>query len=87
MVRHTGCFTILSLAAVQNDPPDSALLTARIVNPTIERRISIAHTTGRPLSRAARRVNAIVETLLAQELAKGWWTSSSDAPGKALLSV
>lgn len=74
MVRRTGCFTILSLAAIQNDPAEGALVTARIIKPTIDRRISIAHTTGRPLSRAARRVKEITKTLLAQELEKGWWT-------------
>jgi len=72
-VRRTGCFTILSLAAVQNDPADGALVTAHIVKPTIDRKISIAHTTGRPLSRAARRVKEILKTLFEQELDKGWW--------------
>ena len=79
MVRRTGCFTILSLAAIQNDPAELALFTAPIVKPNIDRKISIAHTTGRPLSRAARRVNAIMKSLLAQELAKGWWTPRSHA--------
>ncbi len=74
MVRRTGCYTILSLAAIQNDPADGALVTAHIVKPTIDRKISIAHTTGRPLSRAARRVKEIMKTLLKQELGKGWWT-------------
>lgn len=76
LVRHTGCFTILSLAAVRNDTVDSALTTARIVKPTIDRSVSIAHATGRPLSRAARHVKDILKALLAQEMSKGWWTSA-----------
>ncbi|MDN8611982.1 LysR family transcriptional regulator [Variovorax ginsengisoli] len=81
MVRRTGCFTILSLAAIQNDPAEGRLVTARIVKPTIDRRISIAHTTGRPLSRAARRVKEILKTLIAQELEKGWWTDGRRSDG------
>lgn len=87
MVRRTGCFTILSLAAVQNEPAEGALVTARIVKPTIDRRVSIAHTSGRPLSRAARRVTSILKGLLAQELARGWWTPSSHALGKTQRSA
>lgn len=77
MVRRTGCYTILSLAAVQNDPTNGALITSRIVKPTIDRVVSIAHTSGRPLSRAARRVEHILKTLLTEELAKGWWKTAS----------
>jgi LysR family nitrogen assimilation transcriptional regulator len=78
MVRRTGCYTILSLAAIQNDDPtNGALVTSRIVKPTIDRVVSIAHATGRPLSRAARRVEHILKTLLNEELAKGWWRTAS----------
>ena len=76
--RRTGCYTILSLAAIQNDDPtNGALVTSRIVKPTINRVVSIAHATGRPLSRAARRVEHILKTLLNEELAKGWWRTAS----------
>jgi LysR family nitrogen assimilation transcriptional regulator len=77
MVRRTGCFTILSLAAIQNDPVHGALVTSRIVKPTIDRVVRIAHTSGRPLSRAARRVEDILKALLTEELAKGWWKTAS----------
>lgn len=77
MVRYTGCYTILSLAAVQNDSTNGALITSRIVKPTIDRVVSIAHTSGRPLSRAARRVEHILKTLLTEEIAKGWWKTAS----------
>jgi LysR family nitrogen assimilation transcriptional regulator len=77
MVRRTGCYTILSLAAVQNDPANGALITLRIVKPTIDRVVLIAHTSGRPLSRAARRVEHILKALLTAELAKGWWKTAS----------
>lgn len=77
MVRRTGCYTILSLAAVQNDPVNGGLVTSRIVKPTIDRIVSIAHASGRPLSRAARRVEDIVKTLLTEEVAKGWWQTAT----------
>ena len=76
IVRRAGCFTILSLAALQNDPGERALATAAIVKPTINRIISFAHTSGRPLTRAARRVENIVRSLLTDELAKGWWKTA-----------
>lgn len=77
MVRRTGCYTILSLAAVRNDPANGALVTSRIVKPTIDRVALIAHTSGRPLSRAARRVEHILKALLTEELNKGWWETAS----------
>ena len=76
IVRRSGFFTVLSLAAIQNDSGEGALATARIVKPTIDRVVSFAHTSGRPLSRAARRVENIVRNLLADELAKGWWKTA-----------
>jgi LysR family nitrogen assimilation transcriptional regulator len=75
MVRRTGCFTILSLAALQ-DETSAPLATARIVDPPIQRVVSILHVTGRPLSRAARRVESILFELISAELEKGWWRSA-----------
>lgn len=79
MVRRTGCFTIGSLAAVQQDPHEAPLATARIVQPPIDRVVSMAHKSGRPLSRAARRVEHIVRDLIERELARGWWTTATRA--------
>ena len=76
IVRRTGCYTVLSLAAIQNDLHEEALSTARIVNPTINRVVSMAHLNGIPLSRAARRVENVVKNLLSKELAKGWWKTA-----------
>lgn len=83
IVRRRGCFTLLSLAALQNDIGDGALAMALIVKPSINRVVSFAHTSGRPLSRAARRVENIVRSLLTEELGKGWWKTArriADAP-------
>jgi len=83
MVRRTGCFTILSLAALQ-DETCAPLFTARIIDPPIQRVVSIFHVTGRPLSRAARRVENILFEVISVELEKGWWrsaTSTSPAVG------
>ena len=77
MVRRTGCYTVASLAAIRNDPREGALATARIVNPTIDRVVCIAHTSGRPLSRAARRVQHIVKQLISDELQRGWWRTAT----------
>jgi LysR family nitrogen assimilation transcriptional regulator len=72
MVRKTGCFTILSLAALQ-DEAKTPLAIARIVDPPIQRVISILHVTGRPLSRAARRVENVLLEIISEEVKKGWW--------------
>jgi len=76
MARRRGMYTVLSLAAIRNDPADRALFTARIINPTIERVVLLAHASGRPLSRAARRVEQIIRTIVASEISKGWWKSA-----------
>lgn len=83
MVRRTGCFTILSLAALQNDHPGDRLFTARITSPSIERVVCLANASGRPLSRAARRIEQILKSIIREELRKGWWKSAVD---KGLLS-
>ena len=78
MVRRTGCFTILSLAALQNDTSGDRLFTARITGPTIERVVCLANASGRPLSRAARRIEQILKAAIREELQKGWWKSAVD---------
>lgn len=78
MVRRTGCFTVLSLAALQNDHPTGKLFTARIISPTMERMVCMAHASGRPLSRAARRIEQMLMTVVRNELNKGWWRSAHD---------
>lgn len=76
MARRPGMYTVLSLAAIRNDSLDSPLFTARIIEPTVERVASLAHASGRPLSRAARRVDHILRQIIAGEVSKGWWTSA-----------
>lgn len=76
MARRPGAFTVLSQAAIRNDPADRPLFTARIINPTIERVALLAHASGRPLSRAARRVEQIIRSIVASEISKGWWKSA-----------
>jgi len=85
MVWRTGCYTIASLAAIRQDPHEGQFAVAPVVNPAIVRVISLAHTGGRPLSRAARRVEHQVRQLLAGELSRGWWTTATDTDlGKAI---
>lgn len=76
MVRRTGCFTIFSLAALQEETCPG-LITARIINPTIQRKVSILHASGRPLPRAARRVKTILHNIISAELKKGWWQTAT----------
>lgn len=77
MVRRTGCYTIASLAAIRNDPHESQFAVAPIVQPAIVRVISLAHTGGRPLSRAARRVEFHVKALIQEQLSDGWWKTAT----------
>lgn len=81
MVRRTGCYTISSVAAIRHDPHEIDFAIAPIVNPKMVRVVSLAHTSGRPLSRAARRVEHQVKGLIAQELARGWWKTATDSAG------
>lgn len=71
MVRATGCFTILSLAALRNDP--QPLATVRITNPTFSRTVHLAHGTSRPLSGPSRRVEQLLISLIDEALSEGWW--------------
>ena len=83
MVRRTGCFSILSLAALRVGDGNAPVFAARIVEPCIERRVSLAHASGRPLSRSARRAEGIVRHLLREQLAQGWWTTATPLGGLA----
>lgn len=82
MVRRTGCYTIASVAAIRHDPHETDFAIAPIVKPTIVRVVSLAHTTGRPLSRAARRVERHVKAIIAGELARGWWKTATGSAGQ-----
>lgn len=77
MVRATGCFTILSLAALRNDP--QPLATVRITNPTFSRSIHLARGSSRPLSGAGRRVEQLLVSLIEDALAQGWWKHATPA--------
>lgn len=81
MVRRTGCYTIGSVAAIRHDPHETVFAIAPIVNPKIVRVVSLAHASGRPLSRSARRVERQVKGLIAEELARGWWKTATDSAG------
>ncbi|MDY0308558.1 MAG: LysR family transcriptional regulator [Castellaniella sp.] len=73
-VLRTSDATILSLAALQGIRlREGELHTAHIVDPVIERRISLAYASDRPLSRTARRVEMILRDLLKTKSCEGWW--------------
>ena len=66
--------TVLSLAALQGIRlSEGELYTAHIVDPVIERRISLAYASDRPLTRTARRVEMILRDLLKTESSEAWW--------------
>lgn len=73
MVNRSGCFTILSLAALHSEHRNWQLAAIRIVQPAISRTVSMAHASDRPLSRAAREVQAILSEILRSKLSEGWW--------------
>lgn len=73
-VLRTSEATILSLAALQGIRLcEGELYTAHIVDPVIERRISLAYASDRPLTRTARRVEMILRDLLKAKSREGWW--------------
>jgi len=73
-VLRTSHATILSLAALQGIRlARDELYTAHIVDPVIERRISLAYASDRPLSRTGRRVEVILRELLKARSSQDWW--------------
>ena len=73
LVQHGHGMTVLSLAALHDGLLTPSLVTARIVRPTIERAVSLAHADTRPLTRAAREVARLAARQLRSEAAKSWW--------------
>jgi LysR family nitrogen assimilation transcriptional regulator len=67
-------FTVLSERYARLGPEAEGLTWVPITNPEIQRTISLAHATDRPLSIAARTVQAIVLELLAGLTRGGRWT-------------
>lgn len=65
--------TILSGHAVLRERRAGMLQAARIVNPGLDRTITIATTTHRPLSLAAREVAKLLRSILEQIAADGRW--------------
>jgi LysR family nitrogen assimilation transcriptional regulator len=73
MVNRSGCYTVLSLAALHSEHRNWQLAAIRIVEPAVSRTVSMAHASDRPLSRAAREVQAVLSAVLRAKLAEGWW--------------
>jgi LysR family nitrogen assimilation transcriptional regulator len=73
MVNRCGCYTVLSLAALHSEHRNWQLAAIRIVQPAVSRTVSMAHASDRPLSRAAREVQAVLSSILRAKLAEGWW--------------
>ncbi len=73
LVQRGRGMTILSLAALHESPLSPPLHTARIVRPTIERTVSLAHVDDRPLTKAAREVARLTAALLRAQAAEAWW--------------
>jgi LysR family nitrogen assimilation transcriptional regulator len=73
IVASTDLFTIYSRAALQGRGFQNLLHPVRIVNPCIERKILLAHMSGRPLTRVARSVDKYVRQILLEAAASDWW--------------
>ena len=73
LVQRGHGMTILSLAALHDGLLKPPLATARIVRPTIERTVSLAHADDRPLTKAAREVARLAASQLRAEAAESWW--------------
>lgn len=65
--------TILSRRFARHGPLSQRLATRTIVDPAIERVISLAHAAGRPTSIAARAVEGVLLDLVAQHTRDGRW--------------
>ncbi len=73
LVQRGHGMTILSLAALRHGRLSPPLVTARIVRPTIERTVSLAHADNRPLTKASREIARLAASQLRSEAAESWW--------------
>ena len=71
LVGEVGLHTILPQAACREEILAGKLMARRIVGPTIRRPITIATSTSRPLSIAARAIHALVRAMLRGEAPEG----------------
>ena len=79
LVQRGHGMTILSLAALRDGLLTPPLVTARIVRPTIERSVSLAHADDRPLTKAAREIARLAASQLRTEAAAPWWRARPTA--------
>ena len=79
LVQRGHGMTILSLAALRDELLTPPLVTARIVRPTIERSVSLAHADDRPLTKAAREIARLAASQLRTEAAAPWWRARPTA--------
>jgi DNA-binding transcriptional LysR family regulator len=77
VVKGGGCFTMVSYYAVEQLVRDGALQASLIVEPGIDRAMSLATTTQRPLSLAARQVARTVRTTVDDLMRKGVWSPNA----------
>lgn len=68
LVTHGGCYTILSSYGIQQDSRSKRLQTSRIVNPQVNRFMTLATTSKRPLSIAEREVAVLLRQLAPSSL-------------------
>lgn len=73
MVASTDMFTVYSRAGLQGRAYLHLLHSAKIVDPPIERKIFLAHASGRPLNRVVRSVDKYVREILSEAATSKWW--------------
>lgn len=66
-------YTIVSKRVASSGPVGATLVQVPIVNPRIERRISLAHASTRPLSVAAQAVRSLMAARLDDLITAGYW--------------
>jgi LysR family transcriptional regulator, nitrogen assimilation regulatory protein len=71
LVRRCGYYTIMAPEAVAADNPSGRLLTSTIVRPVLPRRVVLAVSRQRPLSRASRAVLQTLKAVANQSLQAG----------------
>lgn len=73
LVQRNRGMTILSLAALHESSIAPPLHTSRIVRPTIERTVSLAHAETRPMTKAARETARLAADILKRHAVAPWW--------------
>lgn len=73
LVQHGHGWTILPLAAIREDIAAGHLSAAALIDPAPVRRLTLSHSTDRPVARLARFAAATIKTIVSDRVERALW--------------